>query len=112
MDHSPTIIWLVEQAVREWVLAVNSSEELDPQELIKESAYSVFYMDEKRPNQIQMSGPDEDRCGLWIEPYDVCSEQVGSALLVDVKIAHRIDGQPTVTEFQVSMTEDLKALIH
>jgi hypothetical protein len=112
MDRSPTIIWLVEQAVREWVLAVNGSEEADPRELLKESAYSVFYMDEQRPNQIQTSGSDQDRCGIWIEPCDVCLDQGSPALLVDVKVAHRLDGKPTVTEFQVSLNENLEALVH
>lgn len=112
MDHPPTIIWLVEQAVREWVLAVSGSEEPDPRDLTRESAYSVFYMDETRPNQIQMSGSDRERCGIWIEPRDVCPETGSTALLVDVKVAHRLDGEPTVTEFQVSLNEDLKALVH
>jgi len=112
VDPSPTIIWLVEQAVREWVLAVNSSEEPDPQDVTKESAYSVFYMDEARPNQIQMSGSDRDRCGIWIEPCEVHPEAGSTALLVDVKVAHRLDGEPTVTEFRVSLNEDLKALVH
>jgi len=112
VDHAPTIIWLVEQAVREWVLAALGSDEPDPQVLNRDSAYSVFYMDETRPNQIQMSGSPRERCDIWIEPCDVCAETGGAALLVDVKIAHRRDGKPAVTQFQVSLNEDLKALVH
>jgi len=106
VDHAPTIIWLVEQAVREWVLAVSSEEPG------VESAYRVFYMDPKRPNEIGPCGADQDRCELSIEPCDVVPGQGGAALLVDVKVAHRLNGQPTVTEFQVSLNENLKALIH
>jgi hypothetical protein len=112
LDHPPTIVWLVEQAVREWVLAVSANDQPGPEDAVKESAYSVFYMDETRPNQIQASGLDRDRCGIWIEPCDVRPENGSAALLVDVKVAHRRDGQPTVTEFQISLTEDLKALVH
>jgi hypothetical protein len=112
MDHPPTIIWLVEQAVREWVLGVTCSEARDPQDRVPAPSFSVFYVDRRQPNQIQPTGAAEDRCRLWIEPNDVCSETGLAALLVDVKIAHRIDGRPTVTEFQVSLTEDLRVLVH
>jgi hypothetical protein len=112
MEQPATIIWLVEQAVREWVLAASDNDQPDLQDVTKESAYSVFYMDEARPNQIQAKGADRDRCGIWIEPCDVRPENGSAALLVDVKVAHRLNGQPTVTEFQVSLTEDLKALVH
>jgi hypothetical protein len=111
MDHAPTIIWLVEQAVREWVLA-SSSEVHGPESVIRQSAFSVFYTDPNRPNEIQPCGADQDRCRLWIEPCDVCPGQGSVALLVDVKVAHRLNGQSTVTEFQVSLNEDLKALVH
>jgi hypothetical protein len=112
MDDSPTIIWIVEQAVREWGLAVNGGDESDPRDLTKESAYSVFYMDAKRPNQIQTSGPDQDRCGISIKPCDACLEQGGTGLLVDVRLAHRVDGLPTLTEFRVSLDENLKVAFH
>jgi len=108
VDHSPTIIWLVEQAVREWVLASSSEE---PRHGLG-SAYRVFYADPKRPNEIQPCGADQDRCELTIEPCDVVPGRGGAALLVDVTISHRVDGDPTVTEFQVSLNENLKALVH
>jgi hypothetical protein len=116
MDPSPTtpptIIALVEQAVRDWVRAVDLGDECDPRDLTKEAAYCVFYMDALRPNQIQTTGSDADRCGIRIEPSDVAPAQDGAALVVDVTLAHRRDGQPTVTEFQVSLNEDLKVLVH
>ena len=108
MDQSPTIIWLVEQAVREWMLAA-SSEEVH---LGSASAYRVFYMDPKRPNEIQPCGADEDRCELSIEPCDVIRAWDGAALLVDVKLSHRVDGRSRVVEFQVSLNEKLKVLVH
>ena len=108
MDHSPTIIWLVEQAVREWILATSSEET----HLGSASAYRVFYMDPKRPNEIQPCGAVEDRCELSIEPCDVVPERDGASLLVDVKLSHRVDGAPRVTEFQVSLNENLKVLVH
>jgi hypothetical protein len=106
VNHSPTIIWLIEQAVREWILGMNG-DELGPA-----STYSVFYTDPKRPNEIHPCGVDANRCELSIEPCDVCPEQGGVALLVDVKVAHRVDGDPRVTEFQVSLNENFKALVH
>jgi hypothetical protein len=112
MDHSPTITWLVEQAVREWMLAVNGGDESDPRDLTKESAYSVFYMDAQRPNQIQTSGAEQDRCGISIKPCDVCPEPGGTGLLFDVRLAHRVDDQPTVTEFRISLNETLKVAGH
>ena len=36
----------------------------------------------------------------------------GAALVVDVTLAHRCDGQPAVTEFQVALNEDLKVTVH
>ena len=112
MDRPPTIISLVEEAVRDWVLAVDGSDRPDPQDVGEESAHRVFYVDETRPNQMLTSGPDRDRCGIWIDACDVCPENGSAALLVDVKVAHRLNGQPAVTEFQVSLTEDLKVLVH
>lgn len=106
--HSTTIIWLVEQAVREWILATSS----DEVHLGSASAYRVFYMDPKRPNEIQPCGADQDRCELSIAPSDVVPEAGGAALLVDVKVSHRVDGCLTVTEFQVSLNENLKVLVH
>ncbi len=108
----PTIIALVEQAVRDWVRAIDLDGTVDPQYATKQAAYTVFYMDAKRPNEIQTSGLDEDRCGIRIEPCDVTPEQGGAALVVDVTLAHRRDGQPAVTEFQVSLNEDLKVTVH
>ena len=106
MDHAPTIIWLVEQAVREWVLSASG------EELGVGSAYRVFYMDPKRPNEIQPCGADRDRCELSIEPCDVVPEQGGAALLVDVKVSHRVNGHPRMIEFQVSLNENLRAMVH
>ena len=105
-DQPPTLIWLVEQAVREWILGSGSERSR------RESAYRVFYADPKRPNEIQPCGADEDRCELSIEPNDVVPGCGGAALLVDVTISQRINGQARTTEFQVSLTEDLKALVH
>lgn len=117
MDASPTspptIVALVEQAVRDWVRAVDLDDEDDAGTLTSQSAYGVFYMDATRPNQIQTSGPDEHRCGLRIAPSDVTPEPGGgAALVVDVTLAHRRDGQPAVLEFQVSLNEDLRVTVH
>ena len=108
MNRSPTIIWLVEQAVREWILAA-SHEDVPPGSA---SAYRVFYTDPKRPNEIQPCGADEDRCELSIEPCDVVPEPEGAALLVNVKLSRCVDGSPTVTEFRVSLNENLRVLVH
>ncbi len=106
VDHPTTIIWLVEQAVREWILAACN------EEARAESAYRVFYMDPKRPNEIQPCGADQDRCELSIEPCEVVPDGSGTALLVDVKISYNVNGLPTMTEFQVSLNENLKTLVH
>jgi hypothetical protein len=110
--NPPTIIALIEQAVRDWVRAIDLDGIVDPRAATKQAAYTVFYMDAKRPNEIQTSGLEEDRCGIRIEPCDVTPEQGGAALVVDVTLAHRRDGQPTVTEFQVALNEDLKVAVH
>jgi hypothetical protein len=106
----PTIIALVEQAVKAWVLAVDLRD--DARDLTKESAYAVFYTDTRWPNQIQTSGPDEARWGLRIRPSDVWPGTGGSALIVDVTLAHRVDGRPTTTQFQVALNEDLLVVVH
>ena len=108
----PTIISLVEQAVRDWVRAIDLDDSCDASDLSKQSAYGVFYMDALKPNEIQISGPDADRCGIRISPCDVTREAHGAALVVDVTLAHRRDGQPAVTEFQVSLNLDLKVTVH
>lgn len=102
----PTIIALVEQAVRDL------GDETFPSDATDQAAYGVFYMDATRPHEIRISGPEEDRCALRIEPADVVPEQDGMVLVVDVTLAHRRDGQPAVIEFQVSLNEDLKVTVH
>jgi hypothetical protein len=112
VDGPPTIIGLVERAVRAWLLAVTNGEDPDPRGSIEEAAYSEFYIDPSRPDRIRTSGLAEDRCGLWVEPSDVVLGPDGTTLLVDVKLAFRRDGQPVETEFQVSFSEALKPVIH
>src|SRR3954469_12073771 len=109
----PTIIALVEQAVRDWVRTVDLSDEGDAGDLTSQAAYSVFYTNAAQPNRIQASGPVEDRCGMRIQPSDVTPDPGGgAALVVDVTLDHQRNGQPTVTEFQVSLNEDLKVMVH
>ncbi|MBV8167455.1 MAG: hypothetical protein JO021_11725 [Alphaproteobacteria bacterium] len=107
MDRSPTIIWLVEQAVREWVLKADREVRLG-----SASAFCVFYMDPTRPNEIQPCGADENRCELSFEPCDVLPQRHSVDLLIDVKISQRVGGRSTVTEFQVSLDENLKVVVH
>lgn len=105
------ILALVERAVRDWVRSIDLGEGDDPRELA--GTYSVFYMDAARPNEVQDSGPDAARWTLRIRPSDVRpGHDGGTALLVDVMLAHRRDGQPTVTEFQVSLNDALKVVVH
>ncbi len=110
MDQSPTptIIWLVEQAVREWVLAAGIGETYRG----CDSAFRVFYMDPMRPNEIQPCGADEDRHELSFEPCDALPERDGAALLINVTLSRRVDGCSRVTEFQVALNEKLKAMVH
>ncbi len=112
VDKRLTIIDLVAQAIRGWVIALDHGEEAEPWQASAAGAYSVFYIDAKKPNEIQMRGAKADRCELWARPSDVRPGQGGADLLVDVKIAHRRDGEPVVTEFQISLTEELRPLIH
>ncbi len=108
-----TIIALVERAVRDWVRALDLSDEGDAGNLTGEAACSVFYTDAARPDRIQTSGPDEDRCDIRIQPSDVAPDPGGGAcLVVDVTLAHRRNGEPILTEFQVSLNEDLKVMVH
>jgi hypothetical protein len=119
MDPAPTlpsfipstILALVERAVRDWVRAIDLGDGDDPRDL--GTAYRVFYMDAGRPNEIQTSGTDAARCGLRIRPSEVRSgHDGGTALLVDVTLTHRRDGEPMVIEFQVSLNDALKVVVH
>ena len=114
MQDRLTIIDLVARVIRGWVIALDDGDEDDPDSERPSAggAYSVFYIDAERPNEIAMSGALADRCELWAEPSDVRPGQRGAELLVDVRIAHRRDGKPAVTEFQVSLSEALKSQIH
>jgi hypothetical protein len=112
MDERTTIIGLVAHAIRGWVAAGDGSEDGPARGTCVGGAYSVFYIDPSRPNGIQMRGVKADRCQLWIEPADVRPGSGGTDLLVDVTIVHRRNGEPTVTEFQMALAEDLNPLIH
>jgi hypothetical protein len=112
MDNRLTIVDLVAQAIRGWIVALDQDDETDQRPALKGGAYSVFYIDAERPNEIQMRGAAADRCELWAEPSDVQPGQDGVDLLVDVRISHRRDGAPAVTEFQISFTEQLKPMVH
>jgi hypothetical protein len=112
MGNRLTIIGLVARAMRGWVAAIECDEDSDSPSACSGGAYSVFYVDARWPNEIQMRGAEADRCELWIEPSDVRAGPGGPELLVDVKIAHRRDGEPAVTEFQIALTEELKPLVH
>ncbi|MBI3514877.1 MAG: hypothetical protein HY060_12560 [Proteobacteria bacterium] len=107
-----TIIGLVVRALRGWIASAETGEEGDALGACPGGAYSVFYIDAGRPNEIQMRGAVADRCQLWIEPSDVRPGSRGTELLVDVTIAHRRDGKPALTEFQIALTEDLKPQVH
>ncbi len=111
-DERLTIIGLVVQAMRGWITAAEDAEETGGEAPRADSAYSVFYIDAERPNEIQMRGASADRCELWIEPSDVRAGLGGTELLVDVRIAHRRDGAPAITEFQVVFNAEMTPLVH
>jgi hypothetical protein len=111
-DERLTIIGLVVKAMRGWIIAAEEAEETDSEAPSAGGAYSVFYVDAERPNEIQMRGASADRCELWIEPSEVRSGPGGTELLVDVRIAHPRDGAPAITKFQVVFDAEMTPLVH
>lgn len=111
-DRRLNIVGLVAEALRGWIAAAEAGDEDDVSRTSVGRAYSVFYIDAARPNEIQMRGALANRCELWVEPSDARAGLGGVELLVDVTIAHRRDGEPAITEFQVAFTDEAAPLVH